>query len=447
VSVAAGATRFLSQRFRRTTAQTSRVASLVGLLLAAQACKSSTAPNSKNSGTLVITVKPTNGATPLVVVTGPSGDTAVVTRTDTTLFVPAGTYTVASASAVVAGAITTTFYAGTAKGSPANLATGGLATISITFALRPGSGHLWVVGGPIGHSVAAGYAGADLGSGVATVSLAVAGQYGAFDAHGNLWVADSSANTITEYSADQLATSGTPTPTVAITSGALQGPVGLAFDHTGTLWVSNFDGNTVVGFFTNQLRAGGIQKPAVVISGIAFDGPARIQFDTGGNLWVPNTLTSTVVAIASSSLAVTGTPLPAVTLTSSSGSLNGPSGLAFDGSGDLWVANSVGSSLVAFTPSALVNSGPAVPFEILIPPASTGSPTTIAFDNSGDLWTNSTTGGAVLGYTGVQLAVGDTVPPAVVVPVASPPSTLAFNPASSSLPIAGGAFARIRRTP
>ncbi len=446
MSVAAGATRFPSQRSRRPTARASRVAGLVGLLLAAHGCKSSTAPNANNSGTLVITVKPTNGATPLVVVTGASGDTAVVTRVDTTLFVPAGTYTVASASAVVVGPVTTAFYAGTVKGSPATLATGGKAVISITFALRPGSGHLWVVGGPTGHAVAAAYAGANLDSGAATVSLAVAGQYGAFDAGGNLWVADSSTNTLTGYSADQLAASGTPTPTVTITSAALRGPVGLAFDHTGTLWVSNFDGNTVVGFFTNQLRAGGNQKPAVVISGIAFDGPARIQFDTAGNLWVPNTLTSTVVAIASSSLAVSGTPLPAVTLTSDSGSLNGPSGVAFDASGDLWVANSVGSSLVAFSPSELVASGPAVPFEFLIPPASTGSPTAIAFDNSGDLWTNSTTGGAVLGYTGVQLAVGDTVPPAVVVSVASPPSTLAFNPASSSLPIAGGAFARIRRS-
>jgi sugar lactone lactonase YvrE len=407
-------------------------------------CKSSTSPNSKNDGMLAISLKPINGATPLVVVTSQSGDTAVVTRTDTALAVPAGTYTVASATAILAGPVVTLFYDGTAKGSPATIATGAKALITITFALRSGSGKLWVIGGPSGQTTAAAYAGANLDNGVAGVSLSVAGRYGAFDAEGNLWVADSSANTITEYSAAQLAASGAPTPTVTITSAALVGPVGLAFDQSGTLWVSNFNANTVVGFFTNQLHSGGNQKPAIVLSGIAFDGPARIQFDTAGRLWVPNTLTSTVVAIASSSLAVSGTPLPAVTLTSSNGSLNGPGGVAFDGSGDLWVANSVGSSLVAYTPSQLVASGPATPFEILIPPVATGSPTAIAFDNSGDLWTNSTTGSAILGYTGVQLAVGDTVPPATVVPVATPPATLAFNPASGGLPLAGGAFARVR---
>ncbi len=422
----------------------SRITGLVGLLLAVHGCKSSTSPNSSNGGTLAIIVKPINGATPLVVVTSQGGDTAVVTRTDTTLTVPAGTYTVASASAVLVGPVVTLFYDGTAKGSPANVATGATTSITITFALRPGSGKLWVVGGPAGQNTAAAYAGANLDNGAAGVSLSVAGRYAAFDAQGNLWVADSGANTITEYSAAQLAASGAPSPTVTITSAALAGPVGLAFDLAGKLWVSNFNANTVVAFFTNQLHAGGNQKPAIVLSGIAFDGPARIQFDTGGRLWVPNTLTSTVVAIASSSLAVSGTPLPAVTLTSSNGSLNGPSGVAFDGSGDLWVANSVGNSLVAFNPPQLVASGPAAPFEILIPPAATGSPTAIAFDNTGDLWTNSTTGSAILGYTGVQLAVGDTVPPATVVSVATPPATLAFNPASGSLPLAGGAFARVR---
>jgi sugar lactone lactonase YvrE len=414
------------------------------LLLVAHGCKSSTSPNS-STGKLVITVKPTHGATPIIVVIGQGGDTAVVTQVDTSVVVPAGTYTVARAAAVVTGPVATTYYAGVVKGNPATVAAGATAVISITFALRPGSGQLWVTGGPNGHTVAAGYTGEQLSSSSPGVTLSVAGRTAAFDTAGNLWVGDSATNTLTEYAASQLTVSGAPAPIATITSSALQGPVGLAFDQAGTLWVSNFNTNTVVGFFGNQLRSAGSQKPAIIISGNAFDGPARMSFDTAGKLWVPNTLTSTVVAIAQSSLAVSGTPLPAVTLTASSGSLNGPSGIAFDQSGDLWVANSVGSSLVAFHPSQLVNSGPAAPFETIFLPAATGAPTAIAFDNGGDLWTNSTSRAVVLGYTGVQLAVGDSVPPAATVTVASTPASLVFNPPSAGLPISGGAFARLRR--
>src|SRR5215469_936231 len=154
-------------RYRRIATRAGRVLRVIGLVAVANSCSSSTSPKSSSNGTLAIVVKPTSGATPFVVVTGPAGDTAVVTRVDTTLSVPPGTYTVASASAVIVGPVATQFFTGTAKGSPAHVATGATATIEITFALRPGSNHLWVVGGPAGHAVAAAYTKGGLDSAVA----------------------------------------------------------------------------------------------------------------------------------------------------------------------------------------------------------------------------------------------------------------------------------------
>ena len=88
-----------------------------------------------------------------------------------------------------------------------------------------------------------------------------------------------------------------------------------------------------------------------------------IAFDGTGNLWVANgnfSGVNTVVDFTPSQLAASGTPAPTVVLSANSGSLGNPAGLAFDASGDLWVAN-VAGSLVEFTPSQLVTSGDPAP--------------------------------------------------------------------------------------
>jgi sugar lactone lactonase YvrE len=412
----------------------------LALAVVAQGCKSSTGPNPKTTATLIVTLGTAPPSTsPLVVVAGPNGDTTDVGSTDTLVGLEPGTYTVASAGATTSSGIVSLFYSGLATGSPATIAAGDTAVISIRFEARAGSGGLWVTSLETTQALAAQYTSAQLTTGAAAgISLSVAGAYGAFDAAGDLWVGDSGANTLTEYAAAQLAATGSPGATVSITSPALAGPVGLAFDQLGDLWVSNFDANTVVEFGPNQLRRGGNLTPAIVVSGLAFDGPARMSFDTSGNLWVANTLSSTVVALAPSSLTSSGTPLPAITLTSDSGSLNGPSGLAFDELGDLWVANSVGGTIVAFNSSQIASSARGtVPYETLFLPSTTAAPTAIAFDNSGDLWTNSTTGAAIFEYTGTQLAAGDSVPPALVLNVAGVPVNLVFDPPPDSLPLPG----------
>ncbi len=56
-----------------------------------------------------------------------------------------------------------------------------------------------------------------------------------------------------------------------------------------------------------------------------------------GNLWVSNLLSDEIIEYTASQLGTTSSPTPAITITSTA--LNNPEGLAFDSSGNLWVAN------------------------------------------------------------------------------------------------------------
>ena len=106
-----------------------------------------------------------------------------------------------------------------------------------------------------------------------------------------------------------------------------------------------------------------------------------IAFDATGRLWVANGNNSqnTVVAFSPSQLAATGSPTPAVTLSASAGSLANPTGLAFDASGNLWVANTTAPSIVEFSASQIVSSGAPTP-NTIITGSSLSEPFGIAFD-------------------------------------------------------------------
>ena len=179
----------------------------------------------------------------------------------------------------------------------------------------------------------------------------------AFDPHGNLWVANSAAtgtgaNQLVEYSASQLAASGNPTPTVRIASnaGSINNPQGMAFDPSGNLWIS--DSAALSEFTTGQIAASGAPVPAVTLGddGLgSLNGPEGITFDAGGNLWVAVFFSNLVVGYSSSQLGASGSPVPAVIVRSGDQSaLNNPCGLAFDGSGNLWVSNVTTSWLLEY---------------------------------------------------------------------------------------------------
>jgi hypothetical protein len=121
-----------------------------------------------------------------------------------------------------------------------------------------------------------------------------------FDAHGNLWVMDPAGMVngvatpaLFEFSAAQLAALATnqkPDPIATITSTALSFPQQSVFDSQGNQWVTDHNNNTVLVFTAAQLAQSGTTStvPAAVISSADFNGPLGVAFDGNGNLWVAN---------------------------------------------------------------------------------------------------------------------------------------------------------------
>jgi hypothetical protein len=67
--------------------------------------------------------------------------------------------------------------------------------------------------------------------------------------------------------------------TLSATNGSLSAPSGLAFDASGDLWVANDISRTVVEFGASQLAASGAPTPIVTLSGSALSAPRGLAFD------------------------------------------------------------------------------------------------------------------------------------------------------------------------
>ncbi|MGO9457969.1 MAG: IPT/TIG domain-containing protein [Acidimicrobiales bacterium] len=147
-------------------------------------------------------------------------------------------------------------------------------------------------------------------------------------------------------------------------------------------------------------------NPAAPLSG-----PTNLAIDTSGDLWVANQTSSTVMEYKTTQLTASGDPLPAVIISSTGTSLTHPSGLGFDASGDLWVATSTNGNVVEYTPTQLAASGHPAP-AVTISTAETRWG--LAFDGTGDLWTTSSAG-QVSEYTPAQLATSGHPAPAVTI--------------------------------
>lgn len=180
----------------------------------------------------------------------------------------------------------------------------------------------------------------------------------AFDAAGNLYIADTANNVIREVAPQGLITTiaGTGVPGYGGDGGsALQAqldlPWGIAFDATGSLWLADAGNNVIRSIDTTGLIATGV---GTGVAGFAGDGlapaaaqlaaPHWVAFDAAGNLYISDGGNQRVRMLSGglmSTLAGTGNALyagdggPA-----SQASLASPEGLALDGSGNLYVADS-----------------------------------------------------------------------------------------------------------
>ncbi len=200
-----------------------------------------------------------------------------------------------------------------------------------------------------------------------------------------------STGSVTEY---KVRDSGNVRPVLTISRGVNQ-PYGLAFDASGDLWVANNNSNTVVEYKKSEL-AKASPAPSVIISSSpdqALNGPSGLAFDSFGNLWVDNGGTNTVIEYTKAELSGSGSPAPRVNFTNAAlFAAAGPAGLAVDPSGDLWVEGSPsgsGDAVCEYPKAQLAKPGPPAPRATIsratssgilpsTPRATSGCPSTMA---------------------------------------------------------------------
>ncbi|NBV21440.1 MAG: hypothetical protein EBS05_05890 [Proteobacteria bacterium] len=144
--------------------------------------------------------------------------------------------------------------------------------------------------------------------------------------------------------------------------------------------------------------------PSTTLTGL--NGPYALAFDGAGNLYVANINASTV------SKFVPGATTPSATLTG----LNGPAGLAIDGAGNIYVANYQGTTVSKFAPGATTASATLTGLDL---------PYALVFDGAGNLYVANNNASTVS-----KFAPGATTASATLTGL-EVPDTLAFDGAGN----------------
>ncbi len=196
----------------------------------------------------------------------------------------------------------------------------------------------------------------------ATTASGLSYHYGlAFDSNGNLYVGNPGSNTIEEFNSSGQGH--------VFASSGLSGPIGLAFDGSGSLYVANADNSTI-----EEFNSGGTGSVfATAASGV--NNPAGLAFDASGNLYVANQGNYTVEEFGPGG---TGS----VFATTTSG-ISNPYGLAVYG-GNLYVANHGDNTVEKFNASGIGSTFAS--FSTNGVGAYLVEPTGLAFDSSGNLY-------------------------------------------------------------
>ena len=215
-----------------------------------------------------------------------------------------------------------------------------------------------------------------------------------------------------------LGASGDYAPSAAISAG-LSGPTREALDGAGDLWVVNAGAQTMLEYTRAQLQAGDLAAPAATLRLTTSGHPAALAFDASGNLWValvrsssPGASGGVVAEILRQQLA-DGSVSPAVTVAT------GPvESVAFDHEGDLWTVGAFfDGSVSEYASSELAAGAPRGPVTVLTDDGNGSLATAFAltFDAAGDLWV-ANAAGSIVKFTPDELQTGTPVPAVTITP-------------------------------
>jgi sugar lactone lactonase YvrE len=252
----------------------------------------------------------------------------------------------------------------------------------------------------------------------------------AYDPAGDLWAADHSYDRVMEYSrfnngeiaSAVLGQTGFTTSTCAASQSGLCGPASVSFDKSGNLWAADGHNNRVVRF-SSPISSGGSESLVLGQSSFTASGCATTQtglcfptdtaFDSSGNLWVADANNNRVIRFnapftigESASIVLGQSTFTTNTCATSASGLCGPSGIAFDKSGNLWVVDLSNNRVLRFNApfsngeSASVVLGQ-TSFTTKASATTRGGltfPVSLTFDKSGNMWVADVGNDRVLEY-------------------------------------------------
>ena len=252
-----------------------------------------------------------------------------------------------------------------------------------------------------------------------------------FDSSGNMWVADSASNRVVEFSppfsSGMNATTaiGQPdllTSNYSTTQSSFHAPISVAFDSAGNMWVADYANSRVLEFqppFTTGMEASIVighsnftDSSYAYTGATGLDGPTAIAFDSSGNLWVSDL--ARIMEFSppfsngmAASLVIGQNDFNTYNSGTTSALLRGPSSIAFDSAGNLWVADPQNNRTLEFARPFSTGMNASIVLgqtsftatqDCSTSQSSMCSPVGVAFDPSGNLWVTDSLGNRVLEF-------------------------------------------------
>lgn len=223
----------------------------------------------------------------------------------------------------------------------------------------------------------------------------------AIDASGNVWIANRSINSVSEWSPLGAPYSPNTAGTIpgGFTGGGINAPAALAIDPDGYVWLANGDGTL------SRLDLTGTADANSPFSGGGLSAPAGMAIDGDGFIWVTNGGSPGDVA------RFNGRGIALSPATGYTEGMNDPLAVAVDGSGNVWIQNENPATGAEGTTELNGASGSIIASSTGTGLAGDGVHPQVAADASGNIWRPS--------YCGFTEVSPDTALPGTLVTTAT----------------------------